>query len=396
MGEKTAELPKCLLEIGGKSLVEHQLEILADCGVGPVGIVVGFCADQVREVVGFRAEFIENREWRRTNSLYSFWLAREWMDGPIMILNSDLLLDPKIVESVLAVDGDAIAFDSSSGSGAEQMKLAVDGGHVSEMSKTLCAERVEGENVGLLKFQASTVGRLSELAGSIVGAGGENDWMSSAVSRLAQEHPMQPVDVSGLPWAEIDFPFDLDRARKETWPAIRANRRARKWPRRFVNLTATAAAAAIVGAIGSNVLHTPEPPIEWETVEILDLESSYIKSDTRKERWWLLSDDGDASLELSGPTRLRVDSRVLLADDSDLTRYAVEVAIDGEPQKWRDHLPKLSKRWRADGQPLGKRENFKIELPVGQHTVRLRFVGDGYEGSLIRVSEEFTGRTDDE
>ena len=33
MGEKTSELPKCLLEVGGRALIEHQLETLAECGV---------------------------------------------------------------------------------------------------------------------------------------------------------------------------------------------------------------------------------------------------------------------------------------------------------------------------------------------------------------------------
>ena len=52
----THRVPKCLLEVGGRPLVEHQLETLADAGVGPVGMVVGYCADAIREAVRIRNE----------------------------------------------------------------------------------------------------------------------------------------------------------------------------------------------------------------------------------------------------------------------------------------------------------------------------------------------------
>ncbi len=395
MGEKTSERPKCLLEVGGRALIEHQLEALADCGVGPVGIVVGYYADEIREVVGFRAEYIENTAWRRTNSLYSFWLAREWVEGPVLVLNSDLLLDPKVLETVIKADGDALAFDSDSGSAAEQMKLEVRDGLLVSMSKTLPAERAAGENVGVLKFEERSARRLFEMAGQLIEAGGENDWLGSAVSKLAAERPLRPVDIAGLPWAEIDFPYDLERARKEVWPALRANRRAQGWPRRLGKGLAT---AAVLGAamVTTNLVWSSGRGAEWETRDLFGLDAVRVVSDTRAERWWELEDGQSTTLRLAGPTRLRVESRMAQPAQSAPERYAVEAALNGVPLKWKDHLARPSKSWRVHDRPVGKRHDFVVELPEGEHTIRLRVIGEDGKSCLVRVAEMIREREREE
>jgi choline kinase len=400
MGEKTAETPKCLLQVGGKTLIEHQLETLADCGIGPVGMVVGYCADEIREAVGYRAEFIENSVWWRTNSLYSFWIAREWADGELLVLNSDLLLDPKIVEEVLKIDGDGLAYDSGSGDGAEQMKVEIENRRVVAMSKTLSKERIAGENVGILKFQESTARRLFDIAGTVIERGGENDWLSSAISSFVEETPIVPVDITGLPWAEIDFPFDLDRARKRIWPAIRANRRARRWPRRLTRWIATAAAAMLTIFLITNLLKDLTPAREWEQLEFFELTAVLIASDHREERWWRLAADELTSIEIIGPTRLRIDSRILIPKQSppttSPTRYAVEASLDGVPLKWKDQLVRPSTGWHANGQSIGKRNDFQVDVPEGLHEIGIRFIGVGGPGTLVRVAREVSRLGDDD
>src|ERR671938_1334467 len=112
--------PKCLIEVGGRPLILHQLEALADHGVGPVLVVLGYQAETVKAVIGERAETIVNDRYPETNSPYSLWLAREWVKGPFVLLNSDLLFDPHILERLLEEDGNVLAYDSTSSRGREQ------------------------------------------------------------------------------------------------------------------------------------------------------------------------------------------------------------------------------------------------------------------------------------
>lgn len=55
--------PKCLIDIGGRALIMHQLEMLADHGVGPVIVVLGYRADEVKAVIGDRAQIVVNERY---------------------------------------------------------------------------------------------------------------------------------------------------------------------------------------------------------------------------------------------------------------------------------------------------------------------------------------------
>ena len=79
----TGGMAKALLEVGGRPLILHQLEALADHGVGPVLVIVGYQADEVKDAVGDRAETLVNDRFEETNSLYSLWLARHWIKGSL-------------------------------------------------------------------------------------------------------------------------------------------------------------------------------------------------------------------------------------------------------------------------------------------------------------------------
>ncbi|MEO7822220.1 MAG: phosphocholine cytidylyltransferase family protein, partial [Gemmatimonadaceae bacterium] len=146
--------PKCLVEIGGRPLILHQIEALADHGIGPVLVIAGYRAEQVREVVGDRAEFVINERFQETNSLYSLWLSREHMSGPFILLNCDLFFNPEILERLLDAPSNTLAYDSTSSRGREQTKIAVKDGRVVDIGKDVPPGSARGESLGLLKFDA--------------------------------------------------------------------------------------------------------------------------------------------------------------------------------------------------------------------------------------------------
>jgi choline kinase len=129
--------PKCLVDIGGRPLILHQLEALSDHGVGPVLMVVGYNHEAIRQAVGERVEYIVNERYRETNSLYSLWLARNWIKNRFLLLNSDLLFDPEILPRVLEDSGNMLAYDSTSSRGREQTKVAIKGRKVIDLGKDL-------------------------------------------------------------------------------------------------------------------------------------------------------------------------------------------------------------------------------------------------------------------
>ena len=213
--------PKCLLEVGGRTLVEHQLAALAEVGVEEVCLVVGYGAEKVREVLGTRCHFVLNARWADTNSLYSLWLARDWVRRELFLVNSDVLAHPDVFHRVAAAAPYAgLAYDASSGRDEEHMKVWVDGGLLQGVSKCLPSEQSSGENVGVLRFPRPAAELLLREAGDLIAAGGDGAWAPAALDRLVPRLKVRCVDVADLPWTEIDSADDLRAAREMVWPAL--------------------------------------------------------------------------------------------------------------------------------------------------------------------------------
>lgn len=212
--------PKCLAQIGDRPLLQIQLENLKQAGVEDVTIVVGYRHEEVREAAGDDASFVFNERFSETNSLYSFLLARRAVAGDLVVLNSDVLFPLELLNRVRDVKGSALAFDSGSGDDDEHMKVHLRAGRLVRMSKQLPSVSTSGENVGLLSLSAAAARATFGAAASLVLNGHLQAWVGAAVSAIASAHLIAGVDITGLPWVEIDYPEDLALARTEVWPAI--------------------------------------------------------------------------------------------------------------------------------------------------------------------------------
>jgi choline kinase len=213
----TTERPKCLVEIGGAPLIEHQLRMLEMVGIERVSVVVGYRADAVRRAIQGRASVIQNSEWEDTNSLYSLSLCGECVSASMLVMNCDVLTHPLALQRLLNEPGSAFLYDSSSGDADEQMKVELDGKRLTAMSKALPADRTHGENVGILHFEAEAAQALFRETGELLARGQRNAWMAAAVEGVARSLPLRGVDIADLPWIEIDFPDDLERACTHVW-----------------------------------------------------------------------------------------------------------------------------------------------------------------------------------
>jgi choline kinase len=214
MGRLTADRPKAMLEVSGQTLIERSLDALALYGIADVTIVVGYQQERLRQHLGGRVRFIENARYRETNSLYSLSLAREQLLDGALIMNSDILVSPELLGRLVhAPVEDAMLIDSTSALADEEMKVKTWGGFAIDFSKDLPPWEAHGENVGILKFGPLGGRRLVAHIDALVAAGDVNAWAPKAVRALAQEWPIRAIDTDGLPWTEIDFPADLDRAR---------------------------------------------------------------------------------------------------------------------------------------------------------------------------------------
>jgi len=224
-GSRLAEAtPKCLVEVGGRPLLSHQLDAARAAGAERITLVAGDRHELVRAVVSDHedVDIVMNHRYAETNSLYSFSLARQKVKGDVLLLNCDVLFPHQVLSALVQRGGSALAFDSTSGGEPEHMKVSVQRGHLFRMSKELPSPQTHGENLGVLHLSQAAARAAFGAAARLVSRGRERDWVGTAINAVALRHPIACVDVAGLPWVEIDYPHDLAAARAWIWPAIAA------------------------------------------------------------------------------------------------------------------------------------------------------------------------------
>lgn len=198
--------PKCLLEFGGKALIERHLESLH--GI-PTTVVVGFEQDQVRSRLGDRVTYIENPRYGE-GSIRSLEAGLVGLDDDLLIMDSDVLCHPQVlVRLVGCAEPFAFAVDRRSRPGGEEMMVSVKDGWVVEIARrpSLPCDWM-GETVGFTLLSRKL---LRDLCVAVV-AVDDGDY-ELALNRVVQVSRAAAVPVDDLPWTEIDVPEDLENAK---------------------------------------------------------------------------------------------------------------------------------------------------------------------------------------
>jgi choline kinase len=219
----SGESVKCLVELGGISLIKRALGYLRNAGIREIAVVVGFQPDRIRQACGPDVEYIENPLFAETNSLYSLWLARKFFGDGFVVLNSDVFFHPQLLSDLITArheDAILLSWRDDTQYGDEEMKVKVRGGQLVDISKVMDPSEADGENVGIVKFGAAGAAVLTKELDKLVADGAKRSWAPRAFLEFTKTRPLHAVSTRGFPWIEIDFPDDLSRAQTEILPQI--------------------------------------------------------------------------------------------------------------------------------------------------------------------------------
>ena len=101
----TADLPKCLVPVNGKPIMQYQLECIEKSGIDECIIVAGFKWEKVEQYFGSqfgntKIIYIKNDWFEETNNIYSLWLAKHHLLEDIILLEGDVLFEPHLLEEI--------------------------------------------------------------------------------------------------------------------------------------------------------------------------------------------------------------------------------------------------------------------------------------------------------
>src|SRR5207253_2296155 len=159
------------------SLLMRLLEGLAAAGVREAAVVVGFDEDAVRAAVGagphgIRVRCLSNPRFRE-GAVLSLWTARELLDGPVLLMDADVLCAPGMIARLVgSPHRNCFLLDAGVEVTGEEQMLLVRGERVLDIVRGGApGYELAGESVGFLRLAAGAARVLRELLELRVAAG---------------------------------------------------------------------------------------------------------------------------------------------------------------------------------------------------------------------------------
>ena len=217
----TYSTPKCLLEVGGKAIIDYQLEALDYLGVNHVIMIVGYHRELLIDYVKkkfpqIKFSFIINHHYFETNTAYSVFLGRrELLKSDFLLMNADVVYPKKLLNKIFNSSfKTALAVDHKT-CGQEEVKV-IDGGQnkIVAIGKDLIENQCLGEFIGVAKLSKDFNKLFVDSIKNLIDAGGTNDYFEAAIQPILSTTDVNHVDISKYPCLEIDFIDDLKSARK--------------------------------------------------------------------------------------------------------------------------------------------------------------------------------------
>lgn len=170
LGALTAEVPKTMVPIVGKPMLEHLLDALAAGGFGPeqVVFICGYLAEVVQAAYP-RLRYVPNRDWQHNNILLSLMCARGHLAGGFLSTYADIVYRPEAITRLLASPHDITLVcdtdwrrryrDRNHHPESDAEKLRLDAERVVELSRHIASAEADGEFIGVMRLTAAGAAR---------------------------------------------------------------------------------------------------------------------------------------------------------------------------------------------------------------------------------------------
>ena len=226
LGKYTKGNTKCMVEVAGEKLITRTCNILKNCGINKLIMVVGYQKENLKEYIknnikDIEIEFIDNNNYDKSNNIYSLYMAKEYLkQDDTILLESDLIYEEEIVRKIInSTDNNVVA--------VAKYEQWMDGTVVTIDNENNIIDFVEKKDfiyenicnyyktVNIYKFSKEfSKKQYIPFLEAYIEAYGQNEYYELALKAIAHlsRSELKALDVSKYNWYEIDDAQDLDIA----------------------------------------------------------------------------------------------------------------------------------------------------------------------------------------
>lgn len=226
LGKYTEECTKCMIKVGGRTLLERTVEALQIAGIQRLVMVVGWEHEKLIDyihsnITGMEFEFVYNHDYSSTNNIYSLYLARKQLaQDDTILLESDLVFDKNLLWKMLNAPGENLVAVAKYEHWMDGTVTTLsENGTIQEFIEKKDFQFKSADNyyktVNIYKFSRDfSCRQYIPFLEAYISAYGKNQYYElvlKALAHLPHAH-LQAYILDGLPWYEIDDAQDLDIA----------------------------------------------------------------------------------------------------------------------------------------------------------------------------------------
>lgn len=226
----TEDLPKCLVDVGGKTILESCLANLEAARIGEVVLVTGYKSELVERLALARCRtrptFVYNGDYARTNTAVSLNLALKRVDSDFVLVNGDVLFDRGILDDLLRHPSrNCLAVDPDIALDGEEVKVIARDGRVEKIGKDADPALSLGEAIGLNKIGRDLIPELVAVYDELEGRGELGHYFEKGFDEICgrggtDTRGFGVVLTGRRPWVEIDTLEDYERAVRDIAPKL--------------------------------------------------------------------------------------------------------------------------------------------------------------------------------
>ena len=222
----TDNLPKCMVPLNGKALIDYQLDLFNSKQLNRITVVGGYLIEKLQSR---NVQIVKNNKYDTTNMVYSLFCAEKELDDDIIISYGDIVYKEEVLSKLIqSKEKISVVVDrnwreywearmDNPLDDAETLKL--ENNEIIELGKKPKSYNdIEGQYIGLIKFSKEIISEIVKYYHSLDkniiydGKDFNNMYMTTFLRLLGEKlSPLRPVLIDNG-WMEIDCPEDLNHS----------------------------------------------------------------------------------------------------------------------------------------------------------------------------------------
>ena len=211
----TREIPKCLVEVGGRSILDRQLDALHAAGIEQAVIVGGYRYRQIgahlaRSTPPLPVRLLFNPFWSVASSIGSVWMARDLLDAPFCLMNGDTVFAADLIAAAVRAPGEGVGLlvEPLRVAAPDDMLVTVANRQVCAVAKDLPLDVATHRSLGVIVSNGGDA-YARALESVIAQPGGLDAFHHAIIADLAAYAPVRAIVAGEGAWQEIDQPEDI-------------------------------------------------------------------------------------------------------------------------------------------------------------------------------------------